>query len=129
MDLSLLKAFPHKVIYRQALFPIARQNGSLKVATSDPFDLYSLDEVSAATGLTIEPVLASRQEIDTLLWDKLSDALDEPKKKAKVGNILTKLRRAGQIRNAGSRGAPEWRLVQDDAERLAERNGGSAERD
>lgn len=72
---------------------------------------------------------ASRQEIDTLLWDKLSDALDEPKKKAKVGNILTKLRRAGQIRNAGSRGAPEWRLVQDDAERSAERNGGSAERD
>lgn len=72
---------------------------------------------------------ASRQEIDTLLWDKLSAALDEPKKKAKVGNILTKLRRAGQIRNAGSRGAPEWRLVQDDAERSAERNGGSAERD
>lgn len=72
---------------------------------------------------------ASRQEIDTLLWDKLSDALDEPKKKAKVGNILTKLRRAGQIRNAGSRGAPEWRLVHDDAERSAERNGGSAERD
>lgn len=72
---------------------------------------------------------ASRQEIDTLLWDKLSDALDEPKKKAKVGNILTKLRRAGKIRNAGSRGAPEWRLVQDDAERSAERNGGSAERD
>lgn len=72
---------------------------------------------------------ASRQEIDTLLWDKLSDALDEPKKKAKVGNILTKLRRAGQIRNAGSRGVPEWRLMQDDAERSAERNGGSAERD
>lgn len=72
---------------------------------------------------------ASRQEIDTLLWDKLSDALDEPKKKTKVGNILTKLRRAGQIRNAGSRGAPEWRLVHDDAERSAERNGGSAERD
>lgn len=72
---------------------------------------------------------ASRQEIDTLLWDKLSDALDEPKKKAKVGNILTKLRRAGQIRNAGSRGAPEWRLAEADAERSAERNGGSAERD
>lgn len=72
---------------------------------------------------------ASRQEVDTLLWDKLSDALDEPKKKAKVGNILTKLRRAGQIRNAGSRGAPEWRLAEADAERSAERNGGSAERD
>ncbi|WP_245391698.1 RNA-binding domain-containing protein [Salinicola aestuarinus] len=72
---------------------------------------------------------AKRQEIDTLLWDKLSDALDEPKKKVKIANILTKLRRAGQIRNAGSRGAPEWRLAEADAERSAERNGGSAERD
>lgn len=72
---------------------------------------------------------ASRHEVDTLLWDKLSDALDEPKKKVKVGNILTKLRRAGQIRNVGSRGAPEWRLAEADAERSAERNGGSAERD
>ena len=71
---------------------------------------------------------ASRQEIDTLLWDKLSDALDESKKKTKVGNILTKLRRAGQIRNAGSRGAPKWRLVEADAEKPAERNDGSAER-
>lgn len=71
---------------------------------------------------------AKRQEIDTLLWDKLSDALDEPKKKVKIGNILTKLRRAGQIRNVGSRGAPEWRLAEADAERSAERNGGFAER-
>ncbi|WP_228462268.1 RNA-binding domain-containing protein [Alloalcanivorax profundimaris] len=71
---------------------------------------------------------ANRREIDTLLWDKLSDALDEQKKKAKVGNILTKLRRAGRIRNAGSRSAPEWRLAEADAERSAERNGGFAER-
>ena len=51
IDLSLLKGFPQKLIYRQILFPISRQNGSLTVATSNPFDLYPLDEVSAATGL------------------------------------------------------------------------------
>ena len=33
------------------------------VATSDPFNLYPLDELSAATGLTVVPVLASRAEI------------------------------------------------------------------
>ena len=43
--------FPHKLIHRQSLFPIRRDNGQLVVATSDPFDLYPLDEVSAATGL------------------------------------------------------------------------------
>ncbi len=67
IDLSLLKQFPQKLIYRQALFPIQRHNGSITVATNDPFDLYPLDEVSAATGLTVEPVLASRVEIDKLI--------------------------------------------------------------
>lgn len=47
VDLSLLNSFPNKLIHRQSVFPISRQNGSLVVATSDPFDLYPLDEVSA----------------------------------------------------------------------------------
>src|SRR6185437_3769589 len=67
IDLSLLKDFSTRLIHRQALFPIQRHNGSLRVATSDPFDLYPLDELSAATGLSIEPVLASRTEIAKLI--------------------------------------------------------------
>jgi general secretion pathway protein E/type IV pilus assembly protein PilB len=71
VDLSLLKTFPQKLIYREALFPISRRNGTITVATSDPFDLYPLDEASAATGLSIEPVLASRLEIDKLIKSHL----------------------------------------------------------
>ncbi len=67
VDLSLLKSFPQRLIYRQSLFPIQRMNGSLVVATSDPFDLYPLDEVSAATGLAVVPVLASKLEITKLV--------------------------------------------------------------
>src|SRR3990172_5503058 len=63
IDLSLLRGFPQKLIHRQALFPVQQHNGSLVVATSDPFDLYPLDELSVMTGLTIEPVLAPRQQI------------------------------------------------------------------
>ncbi len=63
VDLSLLKDFPLKFIYRESLFPIRRDNGTLVVATSDPFNLYPIDELSVATGLTIMPVLASRDEI------------------------------------------------------------------
>jgi type II secretion system protein E len=63
IDLSLLRGFPQKLIHRHALFPLQRHNGSLKVATSDPFDLYPLDELSVMTGLTIEPVLAPRAQI------------------------------------------------------------------
>ena len=63
IDLSLLVDFPQKLIHRHALFPIDRKNGSLVVATSDPFDLYPLDELSAATGFSVVPVLAGRSEI------------------------------------------------------------------
>ena len=67
IDLSLLSTFPNKLIHRQSLFPISRKNGELVVATSDPFDLYPLDEVSAATGLSVTPVLAARSEITKLI--------------------------------------------------------------
>jgi len=64
---DILDIFPQKLIYRESLFPIRRQNGALIVATSNPFDLYPIDEVSAATGLSVMPVLASRDEITKLI--------------------------------------------------------------
>ena len=46
IDLALLQDFPSQFIHREALFPIRRNNGTLVVATSDPFNLYPLDELS-----------------------------------------------------------------------------------
>lgn len=54
---------------------------------------------------------ATREEIDKLLKDKLSDALDETKKSNKIGNLLTKLRRRGTLVNKGSNKKPSWELV------------------
>ena len=67
VDIELVKSFPQKLIYRHSLFPLSRQNGSLILATSDPLDVYALDEASSATGLTIIPVLAERGEIARLM--------------------------------------------------------------
>ena len=67
IDLSILDTFPQKIIYRESLFPIRRDNGQLIVATSNPFDLYPLDEVSAATGLSVMPVLSERDSIARLV--------------------------------------------------------------
>jgi ATP-dependent DNA helicase RecG len=53
---------------------------------------------------------ASRKDVDDLLWDKLSDALDEAQKSNKIGNLLSGLRRKGVIFNAGSKPAPAWKL-------------------
>ena len=55
---------------------------------------------------------ASRAEVNKLLLDKLSDALDAGQKEKKIANLLTKLRRAGRITNTGSRGQPAWKLAE-----------------
>ena len=71
VDSSLLENFPQKIIYRNSLFPISRENGSITVATSDPFDLYPLDEVGSLTGLSVNPVLAGKREIAKLIKDHM----------------------------------------------------------
>ena len=52
---------------------------------------------------------ASRQDIDGLIKKHLSAALDDEQKGRKVGNLLTKLRRADRIYNAGSDKKPIWK--------------------
>jgi type II secretion system protein E len=74
VDLSLLDDFPQKIIYRESLFPVSRQNGSLVVATGDPFNLFPLDEISALTGLHVKPVLADQIEIARLIKTHLGMA-------------------------------------------------------
>ena len=54
---------------------------------------------------------ASRQEINDLLWPKLSDALSDRQKSDKITNILAKMRRGGKIHNAGTRQFPQWELL------------------
>ena len=71
VDLGLLDEFPTRLIYRESLFPVAAQNGHITVATSDPFNLYPLDEASAATGKAILPVVATQRDIDTLIKNHL----------------------------------------------------------
>lgn len=67
VDIDLVKSFPQKLIYRHNLFPISRVNGSMTVATSDPLDVYALDEAAAATGLSIVPVVSEKAEIARLM--------------------------------------------------------------
>ena len=63
IDIETLRSLPAKLVYRKKLIPVVRKNGSLTVATCDPFDLYAFDELRLLTGLEICPVLAPADEI------------------------------------------------------------------
>ncbi|WP_460168425.1 GspE/PulE family protein [Thermostilla marina] len=80
VDEKLIAKFPVKFIYRENLFPLREENGAVVVATSDPFNLYPLDELSTTLGKTVQPVLAARSEIDKLIKRHFgvgSDTIDQ----------------------------------------------------
>ena len=45
-----------------------------------------------------------------MLWDKLSDALDTPQRAAKIGNLLTRMRKAGMIESTGLPKTSRWKI-------------------
>lgn len=55
---------------------------------------------------------ASRADIDDLLTEKLSDALSGDQKETKIGNLLSAMRKDGEIENAGPKRKPRWELTQ-----------------
>ena len=67
ISLEAMKAAPAKLVHRRSLLPLSRENGTLTVATGDPFDMASLDELQTLTGLHIHPVLGSPREIARLI--------------------------------------------------------------
>jgi general secretion pathway protein E/type IV pilus assembly protein PilB len=67
IDISVLEAMPQKLVHRKNLMPVSRHNGTLVVATGDPFDVYALDELQTLTGLHVMPVLAPPREIKNLI--------------------------------------------------------------
>ena len=67
IDVALLARFPTTAIFRHALLPLEMRDGSVEVATSDPFDLEALEELSSLSGLQLRPVLARREDVLELI--------------------------------------------------------------
>ena len=63
IDQEVLKMAPSKVVHRDRVIPIDRRNGAIRVATSNPFNLYAFDELRMLMGSKIETVLATSEEI------------------------------------------------------------------
>ncbi len=69
---DVLDSFPIKIIHRRNVFPLGVQpNGVLYVATSNPFDVALIDDVSAATGRPAAPVVVYPTELSKLIKARL----------------------------------------------------------
>lgn len=89
---------------------LAQQTGQkAKYSKNAAFDKqYYLDLICKAVK---EHGTMTRKEVDELLWNKLPEWMDDKQRKAKVGNLLSELRRHGKIVNQGSDGQPSWALL------------------
>jgi len=84
VDVELLRKMPSKLVHRSKLIPLDKENGSLRVATPDPFQIYAFDELRMICGLEIKPVLAKESEINEIIkkyfgvgGDTVSQLLDD----------------------------------------------------
>jgi type II secretion system protein E len=63
IDRELLAKFPTSAVFRHTILPLGRDNGKVRVATFDPFNLEALNELSALSGFRLDPVLARRDDV------------------------------------------------------------------
>jgi len=62
-DRQLLSLFPARILLKEELLPLKRDNGTVEVATSHLFATQGLDALKTLTGLNLKPVLASSETI------------------------------------------------------------------
>jgi general secretion pathway protein E/type IV pilus assembly protein PilB len=67
IDTELLRQTPSKVVHRDRVVPIDRNNGVIRVATNNPFNVYAFDELRMLMGAKIETVLATSDEISRVI--------------------------------------------------------------
>ena len=67
IDEDLLKEIPSKVVHKCRLVPTDRRNGTIRVATASPYDVYAIDELAMLTGCKIESVLALESDIQRII--------------------------------------------------------------
>src|SRR6478735_9223128 len=67
VDPAAVSKIPLALVLRHRVLGIALRDKSLVVAISDPDDVVALDDVRAATGMVIQPVVAARSELRKLI--------------------------------------------------------------
>jgi len=59
-----IRVFPEKLARTYHMSPLRVAEGTLTLATYNPFNLSALDDISTITGLSVKTVLATKNEID-----------------------------------------------------------------
>lgn len=63
IDPSVIKLISKKIAKRYKIMPISRMKNTLTVAMADPLNIFTIDDIKALTGFTINPVITTDKDI------------------------------------------------------------------
>lgn len=69
LEIETVKKLPHKLAERLKMIPVSLSDGRLTVAMANPLDVIAIDEARLATGLDIEPLFASEDDLLAAITD------------------------------------------------------------
>jgi len=72
-----LRTIPQTHIQRYNAVPIKRNGNRLTVAMTDPTNVFALDDIRLITGMEVEPVLATADDIQALMRDSDGGAAED----------------------------------------------------
>ncbi len=67
IDPSVIKLIPVEVAQKYLVVPLSRVGSTLTIATSDPTNVFAMDDIKFMTGFNVEPVVASEASITEAL--------------------------------------------------------------
>ncbi|UQU63869.1 Flp pilus assembly complex ATPase component TadA [Couchioplanes caeruleus] len=76
LDPTALRRIPLSVVLRHRVLGLAISDGELTVGVTDPGDVVALDDVRAATGMTVRPVVVARSEVRRIIERLQREASD-----------------------------------------------------
>lgn len=64
IDQKVINLIPHKLAEQHCVMPVRVDGNKLILAMADPLDYFAIDEIRMTTGLRVEPVIASKEELE-----------------------------------------------------------------
>jgi len=88
---NAMSRIPLTLARRHRMLPIAVNETTISVAVTDPGDVLALDDIRAATGLVVRPMVVTKDDLDRLLdrYVRASTDLDEAAAQAGVEESTT----------------------------------------
>jgi type IV pilus assembly protein PilB len=108
VDPTAMTRIPLTLARRHRMLPIAVNDSTISVAVCDPGDVLALDDVRAATGLMVRPLVVTKDDLDRLLdrYTRASTDLDEA-----AAQIVAEDAPSGDGLNSVNEDAPVVRYV------------------